>query len=91
MGGAGGTPNVASKLVERRRPYKSISPLHFVFGRSEDITFKSFSRDVLQANLNPAPNACSGFDLPVVTDTEGLAPLTWGKNFTLREDGRSFR
>ena len=24
LGGAGGTPNVASKLVERQRPYKSI-------------------------------------------------------------------
>src|SRR5262245_26789642 len=78
LGGAGGTPNVASKLVESERRYKSVlipvgmvkvlsnvrvfypnredfdfsravefgtSPLHFVFGRSEDITFKSFFAD----------------------------------------------
>src|SRR5262245_33462331 len=77
LGGAGGTPNVASKLVERQRRYKSIlipvglvklltdihvyypnredfdfsravehsaSPLHFVFGRREDITARSLFR-----------------------------------------------
>src|SRR6186997_1958639 len=77
LGGAGGTPNVASKLVERQRRYKSIlipvglvkvlsdvrvfypnredfdlsravefgtAPLHFVFGRSEDITAGAFFR-----------------------------------------------
>src|SRR5580765_1015288 len=74
LGGAGGTPNVASKLVEQQRRYKSVlipvglvelltdirvyypnredfdfsravehsaSPLHFVFGRQEDITARS--------------------------------------------------
>ena len=90
LGGAGGTPNVASKLVERQRRYKSVlipvglvkmlsdvrvfypnredfdfsrvvefssSPLHFVFGRKEDITARSFFRDVLHARLNSDPNA----------------------------------
>src|SRR5262245_65399626 len=74
LGGAGGTPNVASKLVEQERRYKSIlipvglvkvlsnvrvfypnredfdfsravefssAPLHFVFGRKDDITARS--------------------------------------------------
>jgi len=124
LGGAGGTPNVASKLVERQRRYKSVlipiglvrvlsdirvfypnredfdfsravefgtAPLHFVFGRSEDITAKSFFRDVLHASLNADPNAYSGFKLPIVTDTEGLVSLTWGKTFMLREDQRSFQ
>ena len=124
LGGAGGTPNVASKLVERQRRYKSIlipvglvkvlsdirvffpnredfdfsravefstSPLHFVFGRSEDITAKSFFRDLLNARLQADPNAYSGFELPVVTNTEGLLSLTWGKTFMLRQDERSFQ
>src|SRR5262245_28990708 len=124
LGGAGGTPNVASKLVERQRRYKSIlipvglvkvlsdirvfypnredfdfsravefstSPLHFVFGRSEDITARSFFRDIVNARLQSDPNAYSGFELPVVTDAEGLVSLTWGKTFTLREDERSFQ
>src|SRR6186713_1839174 len=74
LGGVGGTPNLASKLVERQRRYRSIlipvglvkvlsdvrvffprqgefdfsravefaySPLHHVFGRSEDITVRT--------------------------------------------------
>jgi len=124
LGGAGGTPNVASKLVERQRRYKSVlipvglvkvlkdvrvfypnredfdfsrvvefaeSPLHFVLGRKEDITAKSFFRGVLNARLNSDPNAYSGFELPVLTDTEGLLSLTWGKQFMLHEDSRSFQ
>jgi hypothetical protein len=124
LGGAGGTPNVASKLVERQRRYKSIlipiglvklltdlhvfypnredfdlsravefstAPLHFVFGRGEDITARSFFRDILNASLNSDPNAYSGFALPVLTETEGLVSLTWGKTFMLREDQRSFQ
>jgi hypothetical protein len=124
LGGAGGTPNVASKLVERQRRYKSVlipvglvkmlsdirvfypnredfdfsravefasSPLHFVFGRKEDMTARSFFRDVLNARLQSDPNAYSGFQLPVVTDTEGLLSLTWGKTFMLHEDSRSFQ
>jgi hypothetical protein len=67
------------------------APLHYVFGRSEDITAKSFFRDVVSASLNRDPNAYSGFKLPIVTDTEGLVSLTWGKTFTLREDQRSFQ
>ena len=124
LGGAGGTPNVASKLVERQRRYKSVlipvglvkvlsdvrvfypnredfdfsrvvefasSPFHFVLGRKEDITARSFFRDVLHARLDSDPNAYSGFQLPVVTDTEGLLSLTWGKTFMLHEDARSFQ
>jgi hypothetical protein len=111
LGGAGGTPNVASKLVERQRRYRSIlipvglvkvlsdvrvfypnredvdfsraveyvaSPLHFVLGRSEDITARSLFRDILHASLQPDLNAYSGFELPVVTDSEGLMAITWG-------------
>ena len=124
LGGAGGTPNVASKLVERQRRYKSVlipvglvkvlsdvrvfypnredfdfsrvvefasSPLHFVLGRKQDITARSFFRDVLNARLNADPNAYGGFELPVLTDTEGLLSLTWGKTFMLHEDSRSFQ
>jgi hypothetical protein len=124
LGGAGGTPNVASKLVERQRRYKSIlipvglvkvlsdvrvfypnredfdlsravefsaSPLHFVFGRSEDTTARSFFRDILHATVQSDPNAYSGFQLPIVTDTEGLMSLTWGKTFMLHETDRSFQ
>jgi hypothetical protein len=69
----------------------STSPLHFVFGRSEDITARSFFRDIVHASLNADPNAYRGFELPVVTDTEGLVSLTWGKTFMLREDQRSFQ
>ena len=124
LGGAGGTPNVASKLAERQRRYKSIlipiglvkvlsdirvfypnredfdfsravefatAPLHFVFGRGEDITARSFFRDILNASLESDPNSYSGFELPVLTDAEGLVSLTWGKTFMLREDERSFQ
>ena len=124
LGGAGGTPNVASKLVERHRGYKSIlipvglvkllsdirvyyptredfdfsraveystSPLHFVFGRSEDLTFRSFFRDVLQASLQPDLNAYGGAKLPIVTESEGVVSLTWGKTFMLHEGDRSFQ
>ena len=124
LGGAGGTPNVASKLVERQRRYKSIlipiglvkvlsdirvfypnredfdfsravefatSPLHFVFGRSEDITARSFFRDILNARLQSDPNAYSGFELPVLTEAEGLVSLTWGKTFMLHQTDRSFQ
>ena len=124
LGGAGGTPNVASKLVERQRRYKSIlipvglvrlltdirvyfpnredfdfsraveysaSPLHFVFGRQEDITARSLFRDIVHASLQPDLNSYSGFALPIVTDTEGLMSLTWGKTFMMHEGKRSFQ
>ncbi len=124
LGGAGGTPNVATKLVERQRRYKSIlipvglvkmlsdfhvfypnredfdftravefaaSPLHFTFGRSDDITPRSFFRDIVHASLQPDLNAYSGFEMPVMTDTEGLVSLTWGKTFMLQQDDRSFQ
>ena len=124
LGGAGGTPNVASKLVERQRRYKSIlipvglvkvlsdirvfypnredfdfsravefasSPLHFVFNRKEDITARSFVRDIVNASRAPDVNAYSGFELPVVTGAEGLVSLTWGKTFMLHEGDRSFQ
>jgi hypothetical protein len=127
LGGAGGTPNVASKLVERQRPYKSIlipvglvrllkdirvffpnredfdfsraveygtSPLHFVFGRSEDITAGSFFRDMINAQLKSDLNAYrdgGGFDTPLITSAEGLVALTWGYTFMLHRDDRSFQ
>ena len=126
LGGAGGTPNVASKLVERQRRYKSIlipvglvkvlsdirvfypnredfdlsraiefgtSPLHFVFGRSEDITAASFFRDMIQARLQSDLNAYreGGFDTPLKTSEEGLMAITWGHTFMLHESDRSFQ
>ena len=93
LGGAGGTPNVASKLVERQRRYKSVlipvglvkvlsdvrvfwptsgefdlsraieygtSPLHFIFGRDEDITARSFFRDMVKALHQSDLNAYRG-------------------------------
>ena len=124
LGGAGGTPNVASKLVERQRRYKSIlipiglvrvlsdvrvfypnredfdfsraieystSPIHFVFGRSEDTTARTLFRDIVHASLQPDLNAYSGFQLPIVTEEEGRMSLTWGKTFMLHEDDRGFQ
>src|SRR5262245_57745212 len=126
LGGAGGTPNVASKLVERQRRYTSIlipvglvkvlsnvrvfypnredfdfsravefgtSPLHFVFGRSEDITARSFFRDVVNARLQSDLNAYreGGFDTPLVTSAEGLVNMTWGHTFMLQEGEKSFQ
>ena len=124
LGGTGGTPNVASKLVERQRRYKSVlipvglvklltdirvyypnredfdfsravqysaSPLHFVFGRKENITARSLFRDVVHASLQPDLNSCSGFELPILTESEGLMALTWGKTFMMHEGKRSFQ
>jgi hypothetical protein len=124
LGGAGGTPNVASKLVERQRRYTSIlipvglvklladirvyfpnredfdfsraveysaSPLHFVFGRTEDITARSLFRDIVHASLQPDLNSYSGFALPIQTESEGLMSLTWGKTFMMHEGSRSFQ
>ena len=126
LGGAGGTPNVASKLVERQRRYKSIlipvglvkvlsdirvfypnredfdlsraiefgtAPLHFVIGRSEDITAASFFRDLIQAQLQSDLNAYrqDGFDTPLKMSEEGLMAITWGHTFMLHESDRSFQ
>src|SRR5262245_46795148 len=126
LGGAGGTPNVATKLVERERRYKSIlipvgmvkmlsdirvfypnredfdfsraveysaSPFHFVFGRSEDITFGTFFRDMIHAQLQPDLNAYrgDGFTPPLITEEEGRMNLTWGYTFKLKEAPRSFQ
>jgi len=127
LGGAGGTPNVASDLVEQQRRYKSIlvpiglikvlsnvrvfypnredfdfsravefgtAPLHFVFGRSEDITARSFFRDLVNARLNSDLNSYrdpGGFDGGLITDVEGLVSMTWGKTFMLRQGDRSFQ
>ena len=124
LGGAGGTPNVASKLVERQRRYKSIlipvglvrlladlhvfypnredfdfsraveyvnSPLHFVFGRDEDISAGSLFRDIVKASLQPDLNEYGGFELPIWTLSEGLVSMTWGKTFMLRQDARGFQ
>jgi hypothetical protein len=126
LGGAGGTPNVASKLVERQRRYKSVlipvglvkvlsnvrvfypnredfdfsravefstSPLHFVFGRSEDVTARSLFRDLIHAQLQPDLNAYrgDGFEPPLITSAEGRIAMTWGHTFMLHESDRSFQ
>ena len=124
LGGVGGTPNLASKLVERQRRYRSIlipvglvkvlsnvrvffpnrddfdfsravefaySPLHHVFGRREDITVRSFFRDIARAQLDPDLNAYRGVDVDPSTSAEGLIAENWGKTFMLRSDDRSFQ
>jgi hypothetical protein len=118
LGGAGGTPNVASKLVEQQRRYKSVlipvglvkllsdvrvfypnredfdfsraieygtSPLHFVFGRSDDVTAGSLTRDMVHAQVQSDLNSYrgDGFDTPLVTSAEGLVAMTWGHTFML--------
>ena len=124
LGGVGGTPNLASKLVERQRRYKSIlipvglvkvltnlrvfypnredfdfsravefaySPLHHVFGRSEDITGRTFFRDIVQAQLDPDLNAYRGFEIEPSITAEGLISENWGKTFMVHEGDRSFQ
>jgi hypothetical protein len=126
LGGAAGTPNVASKIVERQRRYTSIlipvgliklltdvrvffpthddfdlsraveygtSPLHQVFGRSEDITAGSLFRDIVDRNVNPDLNTYrqSGSGIDASTFYEGLMSLNWGYPFMLHQDDRSFQ
>ena len=67
------------------------SPLHHVFGRREDITARSFFRDIVRAQLDPDLNAYRGFDIDPSTRAEGLILENWGKTFMLRSDDRSFQ
>ena len=124
LGGVGGTPNLASKLVERQRRYKSIvipvglvrvlknirvfypnrddfdfsravefaySPLHFVFGRREDQTVRTFFRDIVRAQLEPDLNEYRGFEIEPSVSAEGLISENWGKTFMVHEGDRSFQ
>ena len=124
LGGVGGTPNLASKLVERQRRYKSIlipvglvrvlknvhvfypnrddfdfsravefaySPIHFVFGRREDITARSFFRDIVRAQLEPDLNEYRGFEIEPSVTAQGLISENWGKTFLVREGDRKFQ
>jgi hypothetical protein len=124
LGGAGGTPNLASKLVERQRRYKSIlipvglvrvlknvrvfypnredfdfsraveyaySPIHFVFGRSEDQTLRTFFRDIVHAQLQADLNTYRGFELDPSVSAEGLISENWGKTFMVHQGDRSFQ
>ena len=67
------------------------SPLHFVFGRSEDITAGSFFRDVIKAPLQSDLNAYreGGFDTPLKPSEEGRTALTCGHTFMLADSDRS--
>ena len=69
------------------------APLHFVIGRSEDITAASFFRDLIQAQLQSDLNAYrqDGFDTPLKMSEEGLMAITWGHTFMLHESDRSFQ
>jgi hypothetical protein len=67
------------------------SPIHFIFGRDEDITARTLFRDIVHASLQPDLNAYSGFQLPILTEEEGRVSLTWGKTFMLHEDDRGFQ
>ncbi len=124
LGGVGGTPNLASKLVEQQRRYQSIviplglvkvltnlrvfypnredfdfsravefaySPFHQVFGRGEDITGRTFFRDIIHAQLEPDLNAYRGFDIDPSVTAEGLILENWGKTFMVHKDERSFQ
>ena len=128
LGGAGGTPNVASKIVERQRRYTSIlipvglikvlsdvrvffptrddfdfsraveygtSPLHQVFGRSEDITAGSLLRDIVKRRVDPDLNSYRrserGSGIDASTYYEGLVALNWGHTFMLHQDDRGFQ
>ena len=124
LGGAGGTPNLAWKQVERVRRYRSTlipvgmikvlsnvrvfypnredfdfsravefasSPFHTVFGRGDDITGRTFFRDIVHAQLQPDLNAYSGLDPSPSFIEEGLLSENWGKTFMLRQDDRSYQ
>ena len=71
------------------------SPLHQVFGRSEDITAGSFFRDIVDRNVNPDLNSYRqserGSGIDASTFYEGLMSLNWGYTFMAHEDDRSFQ
>ena len=112
-GGVGGTPNLASKLVERQRRYKSIlipvglvkvltnlrvfypnredfdlsravefaySPVHQVFGRSEDINGRTFLRGHHQGPTHPDLNAYRGFEIDPSINCRGTDLGELGQN-----------
>jgi hypothetical protein len=69
------------------------SPLHLVLGRADDITFGSFFRDMIHAQLQPDLNAYreDSFEPPLVTQEDGRMAITWGYTFMLQESERSFQ
>ena len=69
----------------------AFSPLHTVFGRGDDITGRTFFRDIVHAQLQPDLNAYSGFDPPTSFTEEGLLSENWGKTFMLRQDDWSYQ
>ena len=69
----------------------SYSPLHHVFGRREDMTVRSFFRDIVRGQLESDLNAYRGVNLDPSTTAEGLILENWGKTFMLRSDDRSFQ
>ena len=124
LGGAGGTPNLAWKQVERLRRYRSTlipvgmikvlsnvrvfypnredfdfsravefasSPFHTVFGRGDDMTGRTFFRDIVHAQLQPDLNAYSGVDPSLYFLEEGLLSENWGKTFMVRQVDQSYQ
>ena len=67
------------------------SPLHHVFGRGEDITGRTFFRDIVRAQLEPDLNAYRGFEIDPSITAEGLISENWGKTFMMHEGDRSFQ
>ena len=69
----------------------SYSPIHHVFGRGDDITQRSFFRDIVHAQLQSDLNAYGNFDVPPSLVEEGLLSENWGKTFMVRQDDRGYQ
>ena len=67
------------------------SPLHFVFGRGEDLRPRRFFADIANARLEPDLNTYRGLDVAASTFAEGLVSPSWGYTFMLHKDDRSFQ
>jgi hypothetical protein len=67
------------------------SPLHHVFGRSDDFSRRELFADIFHARVDPDLNAYRGFDVSPSTSVEELLSLHWGKTFMVHEDDRSFQ
>ncbi len=63
------------------------SPLHYTFDRKGSDSGQQFVNDIVNARLNPNLNVYRGFEPASELFGEGLASPTWGKTFTVRDDG----
>ena len=63
------------------------SPLHYTFDRNGSDSGQQFVNDIVNGRLNPNLNVYRGFQPANEFVGEGLASPSWGKTFTVREDG----